>query len=111
VTNTDVIVEPDAGPLLGPAMVFGACVATFVSIVTVTGSRLLVWRALATGASVYALMLLVGAIGYAWTRGEAIWLILFTGRYATSPFVIGAALLADMAFIAQWAVDRRPARD
>ena len=39
-------------------------------------------------------MLLVGSVGYAVVRGEAVWLVLFAARYALSPFVLGAVVCA-----------------
>lgn len=102
--NRDVIDEADAGPLLGPAMVAAACVVTFVALARAVPDAL-PWRgAVAAAASAYVAMLVVGGIGYATTRGELLWVILFIARYAASPFMIGAALLSGGFVIAYWAV-------
>lgn len=92
ILDRDVIVEPDAGPLLGPAMAVAACAVTWVAIVRQRGAAL--GRALAAAASVYVVMLVVGAVGYMLTRGQLAWLVLFPGNHALSPFVIGAGLLS-----------------
>jgi hypothetical protein len=39
-------------------------------------------------------MVIVGAVGYALTRGSLSWLVLATGNLALSPFVVGGAVLS-----------------
>lgn len=83
----------DAGPLLGPAMVAVATVVTWASLWRIP--RTTAWsRALAAAALSFVAMLLVGAAGYAFTRGDAAWLLLAAGHFALSPFVPSAAALA-----------------
>ena len=36
----------------------------------------------------YVAMLAIGSLGYALVRNEAVWLVLFAGRYAASAFVV-----------------------
>ena len=109
--DADVITEPDAGPLLGPAMAVTAGVVVSLSLWRLRKRTTLLSPTVATAASVYVLMLLVGAVGYSSTRGELTWLVLFTARYALSPFVVGAALLAGLSVVFLWAVTIRERRD
>jgi hypothetical protein len=112
--NRDVIDVPDAGPLLGPVMVTLACAVTLAALVALLRPprRRAPWpAALETALGVYLTMIVAGAIGYAWDRGELIWLVLFAAREAASPFVISAAVLAGLFAVAFWAVsDRTPSR-
>jgi len=92
--DAEVMQYSDAGPLLGPAM---AVAATLVvgGWVMRAGRAGGVWvTAVGAAASVWFAMLLVGALGYAITRGSLAWLLLFAGSYATSPVVIVPALIA-----------------
>ena len=109
--DADVITETDAGPLLGPAMAVTAGVVVSLSLWRLRKRTTLLAPTVATAASVYVLMLLVGAVGYSSTRGELTWLVLFTARYALSPFVVGAALLAGLSVVFLWAVTIRERRD
>jgi len=109
--DADVITETDAGPLLGPAMAVTAGVVVSLSLWRLRKRTTLLSPTVATAASVYVLMLLVGAVGYSATRGELTWLVLFTARYALSPFVVGAALLAGLSVVFLWAVTIRERRD
>ncbi|GAB2979841.1 DUF6121 family protein [Frigoribacterium salinisoli] len=54
----------------------------------------LVAAALTAAVLVWSAMLVVGAAGYGATRGDAASALLFAERYAVSPFVLGAAVLA-----------------
>lgn len=92
--DADVIGEKDAGPLLGPAMGAGAVLVTWAWLVR-AGRRARPWgSAVLAAASAWLVMLVVGGIGYAVTRGEAAWVLLFAGRYAPSPFLLLPAVLA-----------------
>lgn len=93
VLDRDPIDYPDAGPLLGPAIVAAACVVTFACLWRITRTRARSW-VLAALAGSFVAMLLVGAIGYATTRADAVWLLLAAGHLALSPFVLEAAVLA-----------------
>ena len=104
ILDEDVIRERDAGPLLGPAMVAAACISTFVVLVRMPRRASPFRAALAAGASAYIVLLLVGSLGYAASRGEGVWVLLFAARYAGSPFLIGAAVLASAAVVGFWAM-------
>jgi hypothetical protein len=101
------IAQSDAGPLLGPAMVLVACVVTFVAISTVRQRPSPLVAALVAAASVYIGMLLAGAIGYTLVTAQLPWLVLFVGSYATSPFIVAAAILSALDVLVVWAVTRR----
>jgi hypothetical protein len=105
--DVDAIAQTDAGPLLGPAMVLGACVVTLFALLRIGRRTSPTGPALLAAASVYVVVLVIGAVGYAIIRADASWLVLFVGSYALSPFVIGAALLSGLAAIAVWAGTRR----
>ena len=105
--DVDAIAQTDAGPLLGPAMVLGACVVTLFALLRIGRRASPTGPALLAAASVYVVVLVIGAVGYAIIRADASWLVLFVGSYALSPFVIGAALLSGLAAIAVWAGTRR----
>ena len=109
--DADVITETDAGPLLGPAMAVTAGVVVSLSLWRLRKRTTLLAPTVATAASVYVLMLLVGAVGYSATRGVLTWLVLLTARYALSPFIVGAALLAGLSVVFLWAVTIRERRD
>ena len=62
-------------------------------------------------AAVWAVMLLVGSVGYAVVRGEVVWLVLFAARYALSPFVLGAVVCAALVVLGTLLLSRaEPAR-
>jgi hypothetical protein len=105
----DVIEEADAGTLLGPAMVFAACVVTAVGLVRASESRMPWAPAAGAAVSAYVVMLLVGGVGYAVGRGELIWTVLFAASHAGSPFVVSAAVLSAVFVVGLWALSRRPA--
>jgi len=117
ILDRDVIDQSDAGPLLGPAMVASAFLVCFIAMVRmtrrprITGRRLWV-TAVATAALVYAAMVVTGALGYSYTRGDPLWFVLFAGHYAASPFVVIAAVLAGLTVVGYWLVriDRQPHR-
>jgi len=109
--DRDIITEADAGPLLGPAMAVTAAAVVSFSLWRLRKRTTLLAPTVATAASVYVLMLLVGAVGYSVTQGSFTWLVLFTARYAVSPFIVGAALLAGLSVVFLWAVTIRERRD
>ncbi|RKR75520.1 DUF6121 family protein [Frondihabitans australicus] len=109
VTHGDVIVERDAGTLLGPAMVLGSMACVFFPLARRFGvegrdaresgdeaprGRRILPLALTAALSSYVVMLLIGATVYASERGQAAWLVLFAGRYAASLFVTVTSLEA-----------------
>jgi hypothetical protein len=105
--NVDAVAQTDAGPLLGPAMVVGACAVTFAALLRVRKRSSPTVPGVVAAASVYVVMLAIGAVGYTLIRADAAWLVLFVGSYALSPFVWGAALLSGVAVVVVWAVTRR----
>ena len=105
--NVDAIAQRDAGPLLGPLMVLGACVATLAALLRVRTRPSPTATGLVAAASVYVVMLGIGAIGYAIIRADVSWFVLFIGAYALSPFVLGAALLSGLNVVVVWALTRR----
>ena len=105
--DVDAVAQDDAGPLLGPAIVLGACIVTFVALLRVSRRSSPTAPALLAAASVYVVVLLIGAVGYAIIRADAAWLVLFVGAYALSPFVLGAAALSGLGAVAVWAITRR----
>jgi len=104
--DVDAIAQTDAGPLLGPAIVLTACLITFAALLRVRQRKSPTGPALVAAASVYIGMLLVGAVGYTLVTADLSWFVLFIGAYATSPFVIGAALLAAVDVLVVWALTR-----
>jgi hypothetical protein len=101
------IEQDDAGPLLGPVMVAAGCIATLVAMLRARERPRGVGHAAAAAASVYTVMLVVGALGYTLVRADLTWLVIFVGAYALSPFVIGAAVLSAVGVYVVWAVSRR----
>jgi Family of unknown function (DUF6121) len=108
--DRNVITERDAGPLLGPAMALAAILVTGFALWGLRHRRSLAFVTVATAASVYLAMLIVGTIGYWFGRGALAWLVLFPARYALSPFVWGPAALAGVAVIFLWLVSVRGRR-
>jgi hypothetical protein len=103
VTDSDIIVERDAGTTLGPAMVLGSMATVFFVLARSFGvaerdhggrPRVILPAALIAVAVSYVAMLVIGSLLYALRRDEAIWLVLFAGRYAGSAFVIVSSLWA-----------------
>lgn len=106
VTGRAPIVEGDAGVLLGPAMVIVSMATVFFPLARHFGveerdaregrarrHRILPLAITSTVAS-YVAMLLAGGLIYAAVRGEAVWLVLFAGRYAATLFVVGSSIWA-----------------
>jgi hypothetical protein len=93
--NREVIDYPDAGPLLGPAMVAAATTVTWI-----VGWKAHSWLSV-VGAFVGSLaaMLLVGAVGYTLTKGDLSWMLQTSAHFALSPFVLGAAALSCLAIL------------
>jgi len=102
VSGDEVIVEQDAGTLLGPAMVLGSMATVFFvlartfGVADLHGERRpgILRPALVASAGGYVAMLVIGSVIYALERREAIWVILFAARYAVSTFVIASSMWA-----------------
>lgn len=99
ILDVDVIVEKDAGPLLGPAMAAAAILVTWAWLSRVRRGRRPWGSSVLVAASVWFVMVAVGGVGYAVTRGELSWVVLFAGRYAPSPFVLLPAVLAGITVV------------
>ena len=97
--DADVIAEPDAGPLLGPAMAAGAIVVTWAWLRRVRAAVRAWGVPVLAAASAWFAMLAIGSVGYAATRGELAWVLLFAGRYAASLFLLLPAVLAGIAVV------------
>lgn len=103
VTDDEVIAEGDAGASLGPAMVLGSMAVVFFVLARVFGvaardgegraPRILPASIVAAVLS-YVAMLVIGSLLYALRRDEAVWLVLFAGRYAGSAFVVVSSVWA-----------------
>lgn len=99
VTNSDVITEPDVGPLLGPVMAAFACALVFVSVLLSlrpTGGpfHLPLARSIITAIAVYLLGPAVGAIIVAADRGDMFAGFFFFAHSVTGPFIVASALAA-----------------
>jgi hypothetical protein len=109
-TNTDVITEPDAGPLLGPSMAAAATVVTWIWLSRLRTARSVLGIAALAAVSTWFAMILVGGIGYSITKGDFTWLLLFGGKYAVSPYVLVPALLSALAVVLSKALTGRSPR-
>ena len=98
-TDTDVISEPDAGPLLGPSMAAGSILVTWAWLSRVRKRRGVWGLAVAAAASSILVMLLVGGIGYSFTRGDFSWVVLFAGAHAASLYVLVPAVFAGIVVV------------
>ena len=108
-TDTDVTSEPDAGPLLGPAMGLAAVLVTWAWLGRVRAGGGVWQLALGAAASSWFTMLVVGGVGYSLTRGDFTWVLLFAGKYAASPFLLVPAVFAGLTVVlARALVGRSP---
>jgi len=112
--DRDAIDYPDAGPILGPAIVIAGAAVTFLAVRSSLSASAppfvdVVSAVLAT-VGAFVAMVVVGASGYSLTRGDVGWMPVAAAHLALSPFVIGAALTAGpVAAATHWLVsfDRR----
>lgn len=104
--DRDVIDYPDAGPVLGPSMAVGAAIVTWlVSARTASGPR---WQGpLLAFVGVLVVMPLIGGIGMTITRGDLTWMLTAFARFAISPFILAAAVLAAATVLLFRAMGRR----
>lgn len=104
-TGIDVVPFADAGPLLGPLTVGAA--AAVLGLFCVRGARADTppgQTFLRATAGVYLTMLLVGTVLYTVVAADAGRLLAYPITSATSPFTVGAALLAGFGGLAARAV-------
>jgi hypothetical protein len=94
-TGAEIIVQPDATPYLGPAMVTSVAVVVWFATAfgAVRGANLVV-TALVAAATAYLVMLGVGSLAYAFVHGDVAQLIVFPAGYALGPFVVGTVVVA-----------------
>jgi hypothetical protein len=92
--DVEVISQPDATPYLGPAMVVGGAVVVFLATAAGVRDGNPGVTALVAAATVYLVMLGVGAVGYALVRSDATELLVFPAGYALGPFVVGSVVVA-----------------
>jgi len=104
--DEDVISDPDAGILLGPAMAASAALVVFASLWGLRARRSPGLTVVATSTGVYGVMLLVALVGRALISGPPGAGLVFAAGYATSPFVILPAVAAGITVIAVWAATR-----
>ncbi|MHB1234590.1 MAG: DUF6121 family protein [Microbacteriaceae bacterium] len=98
-TNQDVIAEPGAGPLVGPAMLLVACALVFRSVWHFVRSRLRTSGGtgrltVLTALAVWFLSTATGAVLYAFGRSDPFSAVFFLARHLTDPFGLAAAALA-----------------
>ena len=105
--NRDVIDYPDAGPILGPAMI--AAGGIVVAVAARSTSRARPWfGALAGAIGAVAATVVVGAVGYAMVRGELAWVVLAAGHFALSPLAAVTFVSAFVALAVGWSFARLP---
>ncbi len=99
-TNLDVISQTDAGPLVGPSMAAAAVGLVFVLMLTLglrdrpNRQRVAVGYSLGTGAAAFAVFIVVGAILYPLTSGQAFDAFTFTETTLARPFAGVTGVLA-----------------
>ena len=106
IIDRDVIEEPDAGPLVGPAMVVTTC-AVVLWFVLRRKPRGLGLRALAAALGTVIAGPAVGAVVYGIVRDEIGVLPVFFGRNILSPFVLCSGLIAALIVAAAGFVENR----
>lgn len=103
-TNHEIISESDAGPLVGPVMAVTALAIVFCSILfglrpSSSPPRIPIAGATVTGALVFVLSPLAGAIMYVLGKAVLGSAIRFFLHYLASPFVVTSAVLAAVAVL------------
>lgn len=105
-TDRDVIDYPDAGPLLGVAMVVAAGVLTWLGCWRAARASSPWAPALLGALGSFAGFVVVGAIGYGLIRASGAWMLLAAAHFALSPFVLAAVALSFLAAVGSWALSR-----
>jgi len=108
--DVEVISQPDATPYLGPAMVVGGAVVVFLATAAGVRDGNPGVTALVAAATVYLVMLGVGAVGYALVRSDATELLVFPAGYALGPFVVGSVVVALLSVLGGITMARHQAR-
>lgn len=99
-TNTDVVTEADAGPLVGPVMVTASAVVVLLFMVVI-GMRtspekqhVAVAASLLSGLVALVVFVVTGALIYGVGVGEAVEIVLFAGARLASPFSWAVGIIA-----------------
>ncbi|PZF57366.1 hypothetical protein DEJ23_07730 [Curtobacterium sp. MCSS17_008] len=108
--DVEAIAQPDASPYLGPAMVVGAGVVVFLATASGVREGNPGVTALVAAAGTYLVMLGVGSVGYALTRGDGTELLVFPAGAALSPFVVGSVVVALLCVVGGISAARHQAR-
>jgi len=99
-TNTEVIPEADAGPLVGPSMAGAAVILVFVMLLILgvggpaARERVAVGWAFLTGLGAFLIFILIGAVLYAMGTGVFVQLLIFTAAQLPSPYAWATGILA-----------------
>ncbi len=106
--NQDAIDYPDAGPILGPAMIAAGAVVVALAARSTARAHRPWFGALAGAVGAVAATIVVGAVGYAMVRGELAWLVLAAGHFALSPLAVVTFVSAFVALTVAWSFARLP---
>ncbi|GAA4142959.1 DUF6121 family protein [Leifsonia shinshuensis] len=99
-TDTEVIADPSAGPLVGPVMT-GAAVAVLLALLIVTGTRvpgdqqrIAPLTALGAGIACYLAYCVAGGVAGAFATGDVLHFVLFAAGQLGSLYAITTGLAA-----------------
>jgi len=99
-TNTDVITQPDAGPLVGPGMTGTAVLLVFILLLVLgvntppERQRIAVGFAVGTGLAAVAAFVAAGAVLYAVGEGQSISMLTFASSMLLGPYAAATGILA-----------------
>ena len=99
-TNTDVVSQPDAGPLVGPVATGAAVLVVFILLLVLgvntppDSQRVRVGFAVAGGLAAVAALVVTGGLLYGVGVGELAGIFTFAGAMLLSPFALAAGILA-----------------
>ncbi|TFB48438.1 DUF6121 family protein [Cryobacterium tagatosivorans] len=99
-TDTDVVTQPDAGPLVGPGMAGAAVLLVFVLLLVLgvntppERQRIAVGFAVGTGLGAVAAFVVAGAVLYAVGEGESISALTFASSMLLGPYAAATGILA-----------------
>ena len=111
ILDRDVIDYPDAGLFLGPWMAVAGCAIAFIGSWRVRRSPSPLLYGLLIALLAYAVIVLIGAIGYSVVRANLGVIPAAAFHFGISPFMVGAALLCGIVAGGAGLVTRpRPAR-
>ena len=99
-TNTDVVSQPDAGPLVGPVATGAAVLVVFILLLALgvntppDSQRIRVGFAVASGLAAVAALVVTGGLLYGVGVGELVGIFTFAGSMLLSPFALATGILA-----------------